>query len=198
MLRLYIFWGIFTLVLIGIGVTLMRQRRQRQKREAAAAASSANAASVAAVPSSVSSVVASTPEPAFDPGATRIHFRTPPTGLSSSVLKRDEALLPTEVSAKLVCVGGSQKGNSFSIAAAGITVGRHPENDIVITDPRVSFHHAWVGVIDRKAVLRDLGSTNGTFLNARIDSPVGEVVLNPGDTIFFGGHSRDQFLFVIN
>jgi pSer/pThr/pTyr-binding forkhead associated (FHA) protein len=43
-----------------------------------------------------------------------------------------------------------------------------------------------------------LGSTNGTFLNARIDSPVSEIALSPGDTIFFGGHGRDQFRFVVN
>jgi pSer/pThr/pTyr-binding forkhead associated (FHA) protein len=67
-----------------------------------------------------------------------------------------------------------------------------------IADPRVSYHHAWIGIVDQKAVLRDLGSTNGTFLNAQIDAPVGEVVLSPGDTIFFGGHGRDQFRFVLD
>lgn len=96
----------------------------------------------------------------------------------------------------MVCVGGTQKGHIFPVTAAGITVGRDPQNAIILDDPRVSAHHAWVGIIDNKAILRDLRSSNGTFLNAQIDSPVSEVVLSPGDTIFFGGHSRDQFRFL--
>ena len=43
-----------------------------------------------------------------------------------------------------------------SLSAAGITVGRDPKSDIVISDPRASYHHAWVGIIEQKAVLRDL------------------------------------------
>ena len=106
--------------------------------------------------------------------------------------------LPPDKTARLVCVGGSQKDHSFPITAAGITIGRDPKNDVVISDPRASYHHAWIGIIDRKAVLRDLGSTNGTFLNAQIEAPVSEVALTPGDTIFFGGHGRDQFRFVVD
>ena len=142
--------------------------------------------------------VASSPrEAAFDPDATRIHFRGAAEAASPASPNRDAAPLPEEKTARLVCVGGDQKHHSFPVTAAGITVGRDPKNDIVISDSRVSYHHAWVGIVDRKVVLRDLGSTNGTFLNARIDAPVSEVVLSPGDTIFFGGHGRDQFRFVV-
>jgi pSer/pThr/pTyr-binding forkhead associated (FHA) protein len=111
---------------------------------------------------------------------------------------REEVPLPKEAVPRLVCVGGTQKDNAFPVTAVGLTVGRSADNDIVITDARASQRHAWVGIVDSKVVLRDLGSTNGTFLNAQIDSPVGEVVLIPGDTIFFGGHGRDQFLLVVD
>jgi pSer/pThr/pTyr-binding forkhead associated (FHA) protein len=110
---------------------------------------------------------------------------------------RDAAPLPAGKTARLVCVGGSQKDHSFPITAAGITIGRDPKNDVVIADPRASYHPAWIGIIDQKVVLRDLGSTNGTFLNAQIETPVSEVTLTPGDTIFFGGHGRDQFRLMV-
>lgn len=192
MVKHYVFWGLFALVMLGVVATLLRQRRSNRQRPATAANTG-----VAAVGSSIGPV-AKPVETAFDPSATRIHFRDSPAARPPSSQKHHDATLPAAAAAKLVCVSGAQKGNSFSVAATGITVGRHPENDIVIADPRVSYHHAWLGVIDRKAILRDLESTNGTFLNGQIDTPVREAVLCPGDTIFFGGHSRDQFRFVVD
>lgn len=191
MVKHYVFWGLFALVLIGVFASVMRQRARRRRRDdegVQAAVGVVAEGAPAAVPA----------DAAYDPNATRIHFRAPAAGASPAPLKRDGAVLPGEGSARLVCVGGDQKGNSFPVAAAGIMIGRDPQNDVVIQDPRVSYRHAWVGIVDRRAVLRDLGSTNGTFLNAQIASPVSEAVLKPGDTIFFGGHSRDQFLFVVD
>lgn len=206
MLKYYVFWGLFTLVLIGIGVSLWDRRRRSLKAKeleaayrAGAAAAAANAKPDVGPPAKPPAKPATSPlEAAFDPHATRIHFRGPADGAPPVVLHRDAAPLPAEKTARLVCVGGSQKDHSFPVTAAGITVGRDPKSDVVISDPRASYHHAWIGIIDHKAVLRDLGSTNGTFLNAQIDSPVSEVVLTPGDTIFFGGHGRDQFRFVVD
>jgi hypothetical protein len=188
-LKHYVFWGLFTLVLIGIGMTLVRRHRELRKAEAAAAEVAARrAAGVTHAPKSE--------EAAFDPNATRVHFRTSPVGAATELLNREEAILPVEGSAKLVCVGGTQKGHSFPVTSTGVTVGRDPQNDVVIADPRASSHHAWVGIVDHKAILRDLGSTNGTFLNAQMDALVQEATLISGDTIFFGGHGGDQFRFV--
>ncbi len=199
MLKHYVFWGLFALVLIGIGFSLWdRHRRSRIVKAMEAAYRAAGAVPPARPAVGPAAKVASSPrEAAFDPDATRIHFRGAAEAASPASPNRDAAPLPEEKTARLVCVGGDQKHHSFPVTAAGITVGRDPKNDIVISDSRVSYHHAWVGIVDRKVVLRDLGSTNGTFLNARIDAPVSEVVLSPGDTIFFGGHGRDQFRFVV-
>ena len=42
------------------------------------------------------------------------------------------------------------------------TIGR--EGQIYINDPTVSKHHAEIQITDGEVYLRDLGSTNGTFL----------------------------------
>ena len=53
-----------------------------------------------------------------------------------------------------------------------ITIGRHPTNDIQIDEISVSGHHAMIIVQEseffegtKSAFLRDLGSTNGSFVN---------------------------------
>ncbi len=194
MLKFYVFWGLFALVLIGVAATLIRDRQRRLKREAEEAEGAKSRAASAPPHKPVVRPV----EAPYDPTATRVHVRSTPVGTHSELPDREEARLPSEAVPRLVCVGGSQKDHSFPVTVAGVTVGRSKDNTIVITDPRASNHHAWVGIVDHKVVLRDLESTNGTFLNAQIDAPVSEVVLSPGDTIFFGGHGRDQFRFVVD
>lgn len=66
------------------------------------------------------------------------------------------------------------------------TIGRHPDSDIVVGDESASRLHAeihWIGDRDTP-VLRDLGSTNGTFVNRERLSQPG--VLRPGDQIRIG------------
>ena len=46
-----------------------------------------------------------------------------------------------------------------------LTIGRAPESDIHLPDPSVSRQHAFVYLEDEKAILADMGSRNGTYLN---------------------------------
>lgn len=46
-----------------------------------------------------------------------------------------------------------------------LTVGRHPQNDIVLEHRAVSGHHAAFITTMNDAFLEDVGSTNGTFVN---------------------------------
>lgn len=67
------------------------------------------------------------------------------------------------------------------VVGSSVTLGRSPDNTIVIDDPMVSGRHArLLAVPDGRLELEDLGSTNGTFVDgARVDRcalTVGSVV----------------------
>lgn len=110
---------------------------------------------------------------------------------------RAAAEQPLHGTPKLVCLGGSLKGHQFPISGIGLSIGRADDNDVMIIDGRVSAHHAWIGVVNGRAILRDYHSLNGTFLNADGDALVGEASLVAGDTLFFGGHGGDPYRFVV-
>ena len=66
----------------------------------------------------------------------------------------------------------------------GLSIGRTPDNDVILTDPGVSRHHAYIRVRGQEAWLYDRGSANGTWLNGeRIAEPR---LLKPGDRIQVG------------
>ncbi|HEY81599.1 MAG TPA: FHA domain-containing protein [Anaerolineae bacterium] len=66
----------------------------------------------------------------------------------------------------------------------GLSIGRSPENDVILTDTGVSRHHAYIRVQGPEAWLYDRGSANGTWLNGeRIAEPQ---QLRPGDSIQVG------------
>lgn len=70
------------------------------------------------------------------------------------------------------------------IGRAAIHVGRASSNDLVLRDPDVSGHHAMLYREGDAVLVRDLGSTNGTFVNGvRI---VDAAPLAVGDRLRFG------------
>jgi hypothetical protein len=69
------------------------------------------------------------------------------------------------------------------LARAVTRLGRGTDVDIRIDDPGVSRHHAEV-LLGREVLLRDLGSTNGTYVDG---VQVGESVLHDGAVIQLGG-----------
>src|SRR5207247_8923944 len=64
-----------------------------------------------------------------------------------------------------------------------ITIGRGPDNTIVISDSSVSSHHAQLQRVGENYRLKDLGSTNGARVNG---IPVTETTLRFDDRIRFG------------
>ncbi len=86
-------------------------------------------------------------------------------------------------SARLIFVDGAQKGQRCALDGESLTIGRERKNDLPIDDPGISRNHAAVVRVGRDLVLRDTGSTNGTFVNSR---RIKEVVLRHGDRITVG------------
>jgi DNA-binding winged helix-turn-helix (wHTH) protein len=77
---------------------------------------------------------------------------------------------------------------SIAITASDVTVGRDPESTVWIDVPGVSRRHAMITLATNAsgttALIEDLGSTNGTFVNGR--RVTREVALDDGSTIAIG------------
>lgn len=84
--------------------------------------------------------------------------------------------------ARLVLVADGQE-TSFPLGRDTYTLGRHRNNDIVITDPKVSSFHARIDRGRDGFTLIDLKSRNGTFLNGR---RIETGALSTGDEVRLG------------
>ena len=74
----------------------------------------------------------------------------------------------------------------FVPRGAEVTVGRAPDNDVVLGDAEVSSHHARLVAVGAGYQVTDLGSTNGTFLNGERLAPQRAVAFGPGDRLRLG------------
>ena len=71
------------------------------------------------------------------------------------------------------------------IVGKSVTIGRLPDNTVVVDNPAVSGHHARVFRDGDRLVLEDLKSTNGTFVN---EQHIYRHVLRHGDVVLVGKH----------
>jgi ABC-type multidrug transport system ATPase subunit/ABC-type multidrug transport system permease subunit len=68
-----------------------------------------------------------------------------------------------------------------------LIIGRHGSCDQVIAEPMVSARHAKIKWFTNGAIIEDLGSSNGTFVNGvKIDQPT---LIKPGDIIGLGSYT---------
>jgi FHA domain len=74
-------------------------------------------------------------------------------------------------------------GTTYELVDNLVTIGRSPDNTIVIDNPSVSARHAHLQLAGETYRLKDLGSTNGTHVNGK---PVTETLLSFDDRIRFG------------
>jgi|SRR5688572_5721095 len=67
----------------------------------------------------------------------------------------------------------------------GLTIGRSPDNTVIIDNPAVSGHHARLFSESGAVIVEDLNSTNGTFVNGQHTT---RRVLRSGDVVMVGKH----------
>ncbi len=85
---------------------------------------------------------------------------------------------------QMVVVQGKQRGKCLRFHQGDFVFGRGPECQVRPESEWVSRQHCMLRVGQDAAVLRDLGSTNGTLVNG--GRVVGERSLQPGDRIQVG------------
>jgi pSer/pThr/pTyr-binding forkhead associated (FHA) protein len=102
-----------------------------------------------------------------------------------------EGLVPPDTGIYLRIEEGLSKGKVFTLSAGGVYVIGREGADIVINDDKVSRKHAEIGLYGPEAyVLRDLASTNGTWVNGR---PVSEKVKLASGSLIRVGDTQLRF-----
>ena len=86
--------------------------------------------------------------------------------------------------AKLVLLSEGFTGRSHELIAEKTTVGRVEDNTFQIADPSVSSHHCEIILRGSDVVVRDLNSTNGSYIEG--DQITEEKVLQPGQILRLG------------
>jgi len=91
----------------------------------------------------------------------------------------------------LIIIYGDDAGKIYPLDKKTITIGRSDEFDIQVTDSSCSREQALIEFnANNKPVLKDLNSTNGTFVNG---SKITETNIEDGDKILFGVSSVFKF-----
>ncbi|HEY0830401.1 MAG TPA: prolyl oligopeptidase family serine peptidase [Candidatus Dormibacteraeota bacterium] len=100
-----------------------------------------------------------------------------------------QAMPPEEVAsgsgyaALLTFESGPFAGRIVALPNQMVSIGRAPDNDVVVGDPATSGHHGRIEVRAGSFWISDLGSTNGTLVNGE---PVLEKQLSDNDMIAIG------------
>ena len=83
----------------------------------------------------------------------------------------------------LSIIKGPQTGNNFELTGTEISIGRDPANTIFLNDMTVSRSHAKIVRGDSGAIIEDLGSLNGTWVDGAI---VNSAPLHDGSSVQIG------------
>ena len=90
---------------------------------------------------------------------------------------------PAGKEAALVVIYGNDLGRKFNLNQPAMIIGRSSKSDLQVDQESVSRSHAKLLNTGKTIILRDLGSTNGTYVN---DELIDEYVLRDGDFIKIG------------
>lgn len=85
--------------------------------------------------------------------------------------------------AKLVVLSDGLKGTSHDLKVDRTTIGRVEDNTFQVPDASISSHHCEILLKGTDVVVKDLDSTNGTFIDGE---KITEATLNPSQTLRLG------------
>jgi pSer/pThr/pTyr-binding forkhead associated (FHA) protein len=85
--------------------------------------------------------------------------------------------------AKLVLLSAGMTGRSQELNLEKTTVGRVEDNTFQIAEPSVSSHHCEILLKSGEVMVKDLNSTNGTYINGE---KISEAALKPGQILRLG------------
>jgi ABC-type multidrug transport system ATPase subunit/pSer/pThr/pTyr-binding forkhead associated (FHA) protein len=116
----------------------------------------------------------------------------PTSGIRTAPSVATVAPVNDSIAYRLVATSGILSGRTFNITPKGLVIGRDQSKcQVVLVDDQISRQHAWVGLDESgQVVLRDHGSSNGSFINK---VRVKEAVLKPGDEVAFGAGAKHLF-----
>ena len=89
---------------------------------------------------------------------------------------------------QLLLTGLTHPG-TFELEPGFNTLGRNPTNDFRVHDVTVSSFHCEIVVSEGSVLVRDLGSTNGTYIEGQ---PIQEAPLSPGQILRLGSADLRQ------
>ncbi|HEY3038394.1 MAG TPA: FHA domain-containing protein [Pyrinomonadaceae bacterium] len=211
----------FIVVIVVVGLTIffvMRSRSKAQRAAAAASLSSSPAGSVpayseapaAAVPEAA--VALDTPPPVFESPTPIEEMRADVSEATPAVapgVSSDSAPMDFDPSRTVAIsrentvtisygaikfVSGVLAGEKFDVNPEGSYIGREPSlSQIVVSDPRISKRHLWIGVRDGQVRIVDQDSRNGTFVNDPKSERITEATLHSGDTVILGESDVARF-----
>lgn len=199
----------FIVVIIGVGLTIFFIARRRKKQALTAKSGLAMSDAAVVIPSTGGSFsdraatapapepFSPTPEPekaiapealASPPAAEELDFDPSRT----VAINRENTVTISYGTIKFI--SGVLAGQQFDVNPEGSYIGRESSlSQIVVSDPRISKRHLWIGVRDGLVKIVDQGSRNGTFVNDPKSERVSEATLNPGDTVILGESDVARF-----
>ncbi|MEO7453463.1 MAG: FHA domain-containing protein [Fimbriimonadales bacterium] len=112
----------------------------------------------------------------------KVTLSIPGNAGATQMLSTDEPQKETAKAAVQLVIGEE----SYPLTTGDHSLGRRPENDIILEDPYASGAHALISVDESGTTLTDLGSTNGTFVNGARLAANEPITITTTDALIFG------------
>jgi FHA domain-containing protein len=216
-----ILFFIVVVIIVGLIIFFVMRKKNKAKSAAAAAYMSSGASPAEHLPPYSDAEVAGVPEAAvavdmppsgFEPEAPLEEMRAdveeatpeaiPEAAFDSGALGFDPSRTVAITRENTVAisygsikfVSGVLAGEEFEVDPEGAYIGREGSlSQIVVSDPRISKRHLWIGVREGVVTIVDQESRNGTFVNDPKSERINEATLHSGDTVILGESDVARF-----